>query len=274
MYPDIIFLGMDLYSICIAIGVLAVLVLADKIAVKRGFSVGLQKLLIISIVGAVVVGFLGGILFQAVYHWIDTGEFTLKAGMTFYGGLIFGAGTVLFCWFVLSKPFKVHDEAVARFKDLANMAACLIPLAHGFGRLGCLFAGCCYGKETSSWFGVEMYGVKRVPIQLFEALFLFALSAVIFYLFFKQTKSGGKEVPLLPVYLIVYGVWRFVIEYARGDERGATIVSFLSPSQLIAVLLIAVGIGYFVVWYCQKKNKNRIEKGEQEDGENGSDESV
>ena len=219
-----------------------------------------------------VVGFLGGILFQAVYHWIDTGKFTLKAGMTFYGGLIFGAGTVLFCWFVLSKPFKVYDEAVAKFKDLANMAACLIPLAHGFGRLGCLFAGCCYGNKTSAWFGIEMQGVKRVPIQLFEALFLFALSALIFWLFFKQAKKGWKEIPLLPVYLIVYGVWRFFIEYARGDdvERGKTIIPFLSPSQLIAVILVVVGIGYFVVWQKMKKNK-REEHGY---GKNGSDESV
>jgi prolipoprotein diacylglyceryltransferase len=115
---------MDLYSICIAIGIFVILLLADRMGIKRGFSIGLQKLLIIAIVGGVMVGFLGGILFQAVYHWIDTGEFTLKAGMTFYGGLIFGAGTVLFCWFVLSKPFKVYDEAVAKFKDLANMAAC------------------------------------------------------------------------------------------------------------------------------------------------------
>ena len=257
MYPNEIFLGMDLYSICIAIGVFVILLLADRMGIKRGFSIGLQKLLIIAIVGGVMVGFLGGILFQAVYHWIDTGEFTLKAGMTFYGGLIFGAGTVLFCWFVLSKPFKVYDEAVAKFKDLANMAACCIPLAHAFGRLGCLFAGCCYGKETSSWLGIEMFGVKRMPIQLFEALFLFALSAVLFWLFVKQTKKDGKEFPLLPVYLIVYGVWRFVIEYARGDERGATIVSFLSPSQLIAVLLFAVGIGYFIVWYLKKKNKKK-----------------
>lgn len=262
MYPDTIFLGMDMYSICIAVGVLVVLLLADRMGIKRGFSVGLQKLLIIAIVGGVSIGFFGGIFFQAIYHWIDTGVFTMKAGMTFYGGLIFGAGAVLLCWFVLSKSFKVHDEAVAKFKDLADMAACLIPLAHGFGRLGCLFAGCCHGNETSAWYGIEMHGVKRVPIQLFEALFLFALSAVIFWLFFKQMKveNKAKYFPLLPVYLIVYGGWRFMIEYARGDERGATIISFLSPSQLIAVLLVAVGIGYFIVWYLRKKKGKSIKE--------------
>ena len=46
----------------------------------------------------------------------------------------------------------------------------------------------------------------------------------------------------MPMYLLSYGVWRFVIEYLRGDERGETIVSFLSPSQLTSIGLIAAGI--------------------------------
>ena len=87
-----------------------------------------------------------------------------------------------------------------------------------------------------------------------------------------KTENKGKYFPLLPVYLIAYGVWRFVIEYARGDERGATIVSFLSPSQLIAVILFAVGIGYFIVWHVQKANKK--EKEDKKDENNGSDEGV
>ena len=273
MYPNTIFLDMSLYDIMIMIGVIAAIWYADRECTKQGFSLALQRGLIIAGFLAIMLGFLSATLFQAFYNWLETGVFRWQ-GMTFYGGLIFGAGTVLFCWFVLSKPFKVYEEAVAKFKHLADMAACLIPLAHGFGRLGCLFAGCCYGNKTSSWLGIEMHGVKRMPIQLFEAIFLFLLSAALFCLFFKQmkTENKGKYFPLLPVYLIAYGVWRFVIEYARGDERGATIVSFLSPSQLIAVILFAVGIGYFIVWHVQKANKK--EKEEKKDENNGSDEGV
>ena len=107
MYPKIIFLGMGLYEICIILGVLAVLMLADRFSIKRKFSVGLQKLLIIGAVGAIALGVLGAILFQAVYDWLATGKFSLQAGMTFYGGFIFGVGGFLFVWFVVSKPFGV-----------------------------------------------------------------------------------------------------------------------------------------------------------------------
>jgi phosphatidylglycerol:prolipoprotein diacylglycerol transferase len=97
-------------------------------------------------------------------------------------------------------------------------------------------------------------GVGRyVPIQLFEAIFLFALTAVLLVLFFKN--NGKKKFPLLPTYAFFYGVWRFLIEFWRGDERGKTIVPFLSPSQLIAVLLIVASIAYFVTWFLQKKKR-------------------
>ena len=59
----------------------------------------------------------------------------------------------------------------------------------------------------------------------------------------------------MPIYAIVYGIWRFFIEYARADHRGETVVSFLTPSQLIAILMIAAGIAYLCVWYIQKRKK-------------------
>ena len=58
--------------------------------------------------------------------------------------------------------------------------------------------------------------------------------------------------------MIMYGVWRFIIEFFRADDRGSTIVSFLSPSQLIAVLMIA---GSFGVFYLEKwfRDNHKIE---------------
>jgi phosphatidylglycerol:prolipoprotein diacylglycerol transferase len=70
---------------------------------------------------------------------------------------------------------KNVGEEKHRFKDMLDIAACCVPLAHGIGRLGCFFAGCCHGAETDAWYGVEMLtesGWRRVvPIQLFEAVF-------------------------------------------------------------------------------------------------------
>lgn len=268
MYPKELFLGISLYEIFVMIAMVAALFLADRMATKSGFSVKLQRQLIYGAIGAILVGFLGAVLFQAVYDFIETGVWNIKSGMTFYGGLLFGAGTFLIIWFFLSKPFGIGEEAKRRFLDIANIAACVVSMAHGIGRLGCLFAGCCHGQKTNAWYGITHYAVdmqtgelislgKYVPTQLFEAVFLLALSALLFWLYFKKNnaKIGNgtwakiKDLPLLPVYMIVYGVWRFFIEYARGDDRGQTIVPFLTPSQLIAVLLVLGGVAYFLVWY-------------------------
>ena len=264
MYPYTVFWDMTIYDICLVIAVVTALFLADRMGIQRGFSVKLQKVVIIALVEAVVVGFIGAILFQAVYDWIKTGEFVLSktTGMTFYGGLIFGIIGFLVAWFVIGKLICKSDEPVQKFGQIADITACIIPLAHGIGRIGCFTAGCCHGKPTDAWYGVTMWTgpetqwMKVVPTQLFEALFLFALSAVLFYFFYKKfDKEGAKRVPLLSIYVMAYGVWRFFIEYFRADDRGQTIVPFLSPSQLVAIVMVLLGVAYLVLWYLQKQGK-------------------
>lgn len=255
MFSDVRILGMGLYEIFLTIGLLVVIFSADQMGIKRGFSVGLQRMLIITALLAVLCGLFGAMFFQAVYDWIATGVFDLfGAGMTFYGGFIFGVLFFLLIWFFGSKPFKLDKEARERFPDVADIAACMVPLAHAFGRLGCLSAGCCHGAVTDAWYGIVMNGQKVVPIQLFEAIFLFALAGVMLWLYF--SRKGEKRFPLMPIYGVGYGIWRFFIEFARGDDRGATIVSFLSPSQLIAILLIIIGVAYFSLWYFFKKKRS------------------
>ncbi len=260
MYPNTVFLGMSLYDIMILIGVIAALLYVDRECTKQGFSLSLQRGLIIAGFSAVTLGFVSATLFQAFYNWLETGVFRWQ-GMTFYGGLIGGATVFLLIWFfVLGRFCKDKKEPIKRFAALADAAAVAIPLAHGFGRLGCLFDGCCHGAIVEAWYAVPMklggVWVKAVPIQLFEALFLFALAAVIWWLLHRKT---AKRLPALPIYMLAYGVWRFFIEYARADERGETIVSFLTPSQLTAVILVLGGVVYFIIWYLFKR-RNTMDK--------------
>jgi len=288
MYPDTIFLGMGMYEICVAIAMLVGLVLADRLAVHNRFSIPLQRHLILSIVVAILIGFCGAVLFQSTYNFIDVlrdglaqglsfsaawelgvESFSLK-GMTFYGGFVVGAATFLLYWFFVGKWTKLGEETFAHFNDLSDMAGVILPLVHGIGRIGCFFAGCCHGAKTDAWYGVTMGGEKVVPIQLFEAIFLFLMAGAAFYAYFKCRKRPHFPT-LFPCYLIIYGVWRFFIEFARADDRGQTIIPFLTPSQLIAVLLIGAGIGYLIVWYIIK-NKKR--KKEAINGTDGSNESV
>jgi len=260
MYPNTIFLGMSLYDIMIMIGVIAAIWYADRECTKQGFSLALQRGLIIAGFLAIMLGFLSATLFQAFYNWLETGVFRWQ-GMTFYGGLIGGAAVFLLIWFfVLGRFCKDKKEPIKRFGTLADAAAVAIPLAHGFGRLGCLFGGCCHGKIVDAWYAVPMklggVWVKAVPIQLYEALFLFALAALVWWLLHRKTE---KRLPGLPIYMLAYGVWRFFIEYARADERGETIVPFLTPSQLTAVILVLGGVVYFIIWYLLKR-RNTMDK--------------
>lgn len=256
MYPNEIFLGMTLYDLCILVGIIAVLLLADHMTVQRGFSVALQKVVIINGTLSVVLGYGSAVLFQAYYNYEAKGvfEITASTGATFFGGLLGGAAVFLLVWFLLAGKFcEDKNEPKRRIFDMMDIAACCIPLAHGVGRIGCFFAGCCHGAETDAWYGVMMRGEKVVPLQLVEAAFLLALTAALLVLYYKNT--GAKKCPLLPIYCIVYGVWRFFIEYARGDYRGETFVSFLTPSQLIAVLLIVIGTAHLILWYATKRKR-------------------
>ncbi|MBO5480956.1 MAG: prolipoprotein diacylglyceryl transferase [Clostridia bacterium] len=266
MYPyPVLFDKIGLYEIFLTIGVLSAFFIADRLAVKRGFSLALQRFFVVAIPLAIAVGFLGAVLFQAFYDFMQTGTFVVNnsTGMTFYGGLIFGVLAFLLVWFVGALPFKLGKESRRRFADVADIAACVIPLAHAFGRIGCFFAGCCHGLPTDSIFGVKMHtaqGLQSVlPVQLYEAAFLFLLSGATFFLFFKA-KGKAKNVPLLSVYAVAYGVWRFFIEYLRGDDRGATVVSFLSPSQLTALILMAAGVVYYcILFFYKRKNTEKTE---------------
>jgi phosphatidylglycerol:prolipoprotein diacylglycerol transferase len=99
----------------------------------------------------------------------------------------------------------------------------------------------------------------RVPVQLYEALFLFILFGVLTFLYMK------KDFKLtLPLYLVFYGIFRFVIEYFRGDERGKLFGSdIISPSQFWSILMVVIGVALlFILRYLYKKYECK-EKNEQ-----------
>ena len=132
------------------------------------------------------------------------------------------------------------------------IAPACITIAHGFGRIGCFFAGCCYGIETDSIWGIKFPHLNHnvYPTQLYEAIFLFILFGVLFVLAYKF-----KFKYTFSVYLASYGIFRFLIEFIRGDDRGAYFLG-LSPSQMFSLVGIIISIILIVVL---KKKKNAIE---------------
>ena len=240
MYPYEIIFGMDLYSILIAVGVIVCMVFIRLQADWRGLKAKLQNLVLFNTIAAVVLGYGAAVLLQAFYNYMAKGKFEIvnSTGSTFYGGLIGGTAMFIIIYFVAGRFLYPDGYHARNFRTVSDLAPAAITVAHGFGRLGCLMAGCCYGAKCDAWYCVEMVnlGYKVVPVQLFEALFLFGLSAVLLILF----KKGKKYE--MPIYMMTYAVWRFVAELMRNDYRGATVVDFLTPSQFISVLLLAGGL--------------------------------
>ncbi len=240
MYPYEIIFGMDLYSILMSVGVIVCMIFIRLQADWRGLKAKLQNLILFNTIAAVVLGYGFAVLFQAFYNYLAKGTFEIvqNTGATFYGGLIGGTAMFIIIYFVAGHFLYRDGYHTRHFRTVSDLAPAAITVAHGFGRLGCLMAGCCYGAKCDAWYCVEMVqlGYKVVPVQLFEALFLFALSALLLILF----KKGKKY--QMPIYMIAYACWRFLAELMRNDYRGATVVDFLTPSQFISVLLLAGGL--------------------------------
>ena len=255
MYPNELFnivgVSVDLYTICFLVGVIACLIFTIIAMKKCGYSSTARDTIIIIGIFAIMIGLLSAALFQAFYNLIAGKGFTFE-GMTFIGGLIGGVIAFLGIYFLYVYVINPRLKEKNFFKSdmnkgvwyLLRIAPISITIAHGFGRIGCFFAGCCYGKETNAWYGIQFPGLhtKVIPTQLFEAIFLFALSAVMIVLLFVVHFKYNMS-----LYLVSYGIWRFVIEYFRGDYRGSFIPG-LSPSQFWSIIMVLLGIAIFFLY--------------------------
>jgi len=193
---------------------------------------------------AIISGFLGA---KILYWLVEFDQIlanphylieTLREGFVFYGALIGGLGGVAIYAAKHKLPFLA-------FVDLFSPS---LVLAHAFGRIGCFCAGCCYGVECDCAISVVFpqgaiapAGIPRLPTQLMESAFLFIL-AVVLILILRKKKAFGT---VLGWYMILYGLWRFGIEFFRGDERG--MVGALSTSQFISIFAVAAGVALLVL---------------------------
>ena len=259
MYPDRLFWNIDFYTIFLGVGFFAAVVLFRLLADRAKCPAKLQNLCLGAGVASMVGGYLSAVLFQGIYNAIASGRFSLsqETGATFYGGLIGGVATFLAVYFIAGRwALPQKGDARRALPQVLNIGICSVVIAHAFGRIGCLFAGCCHGAVTTAWYGVwnAQLGAKTVPTQLFEALFLAALCALLCFLQIRTAKRLN-----LSLYLILYGVWRFGIEFFRADERGKTFVPGLSPSQLTAVVFVVLGILLLIFALRSSRRKDETE---------------
>lgn len=265
MCPTINIFGLDIdmYTVWFMVGIIACLIYTVIAMKKCGYSRSASDVIIIIGLFSISFGLLFAMLFQAFYNLIAGKGFKFE-GMTFIGGLIGGVIAFLGLYFLYVYVINPRLKPGNFFKSdmnkgvwyLVRIAPISITIAHGFGRIGCLFAGCCYGHPTNEWYGVYSRNAREniVPIQLYEAIFLFVLSAVLIVLLFKF-----KSKDTMAIYLVSYGIWRFVIEYFRGDtgERGK-FVPGLYPSQFWSIIMVIAGTAIFFIYrYFDKKIEDK-----------------
>ncbi len=167
-----------------------------------------------------------------------------EGGLVFYGGVLAGIATLV----IFSRRHRVP------LLLLTDAFAAPLLLSHAIGRLGCLAAGCCYGKETTLPWALTFTNPASLaprflalhPTQLYESIGNFVLFLGLFALSKRPLKRGT----LTSLYLVSYGVFRFFMEFLRGDDRGLYRLG-VSPSQLVAILLTVGGVWLFV--HAQKK---------------------
>jgi phosphatidylglycerol---prolipoprotein diacylglyceryl transferase len=176
-----------------------------------------------------------------------------EGGLVFYGGVIFSLIASL--WF-----FRKYKLPVMKYLDIFAPA---LALGHSIGRLGCLMAGCCYGKPTAleSWFSIIFpknvgsfapQGIPLFPTQLMESLGEFSIFWILFFLR-KHKRFDGQ---IFGSYLILYGIVRFVVEFFRGDlERGYVLQSLLSISQLMSLVIVAFGLLIHLNYFLRSRKQ-------------------
>ena len=163
-----------------------------------------------------------------------------EAGLAIYGGVIGGAlGLVIYC--------LIHKKNIL---DMCDIAAPSLILGQAIGRIGCYFAGCCYGIEVTdpslTWFPLStfVHGGWHLSTFFYESIWDFATFLLLILLLRKnKVRQRGTIVAL---YFIVYGTGRAWIEALRGDSL---FLGAIKVSQLLSILLIVLGIAIILTTY-------------------------
>jgi phosphatidylglycerol:prolipoprotein diacylglycerol transferase len=167
----------------------------------------------------------------------------VRAGGVFYGGLI--AALAVAIWLV-----RRYD---LRLWTTADLFAPGIALGHVIGRFGCLLAGCCYGRPTSVPWAITFtnpaaaanvgtpLGVPLHPTQLYDAG---AELLILFVLLLTERRGRTFAGRTFWLYVLLYGISRFIIEFYRGDDRG--VILGVSTSQFVSLIAVPVALAMLI----------------------------
>jgi len=245
MYPRLLELGpITVYTYGVLLA--AAYLLGLKLAMIRAKSRGLDETRVLDLGIYIIVAALVGakllLLITDVHTYISNPRALLdllREGGVFYGGLILAVAVALVYIRRVGLPLWTTTDVFAPG----------IALGHVVGRFGCFFAGCCWGKPTSVPWAITFtdpfaslntgtpLNIPVHPTQLYEA----GAEALILLVLLMTEKRGRRFAGrTFWLYMLLYAVSRFIIEFYRGDPRGTIFV--FSTSQFISVILAPLSI--------------------------------
>ena len=238
MHPILLTIGpirIYSYGVMLAIAFLVSISLASKRCVlfkitKEHLNTLFLILLLSGIVGARIVYVISNFDFFINYP-LDIFMIN-RGGLVFYGGLIFAP--VFGVIYAKKKGISITDAA--------DLLAPFIALGHSIGRIGCFLNGCCFGRPTDSIFGIQfpLSPVAVYPTQIFSSAGLFCIFLVLFFMQ-KKRKFKGQ---IIASYMVLYGAFRFFIEFLRGDLM--SIFYNLTLTQIISIIAVSAGLLFYI----------------------------
>jgi len=242
------------YGMMIAIGAISAYITTEYRAKKKGLQYELVFSLFWWCLGGGIIGAKLLYLITQLKDILANPSLLLKVseGFVVYGGIIGG----IFAGFLYC---RVHKLNFLKYFDIVMPS---IALAQGFGRIGCIFAGCCYGNQTSSPFSIVFHdsdfapnGLHLIPTQPISSILNFINFFALVFIS-KRIKADGQ---VAGFYLIFYSAGRFIIEFFRGDlERGT--IGILSTSQFISIILFTLGLAIVIIRGIQARKTVKVEE--------------
>ena len=238
MYPVLLKFGpltIHTYGVLVATGFLLGIGLAVLQAKKEGIPSNKIVDLGFYILLSAIIGSRLFFIFINASHYIKNPLDIFKiweGGLVFYGGILFAIPTVI--W------------------NIADVFAPSIAIGHSIGRIGCFFAGCCYGKpaEGLPWAvtftnpqSLAQIGIPLHPTQLYESAGEFINFLILITL--RRYKSFDGQ--LFLTYVLLYSILRFIVEFFRGDIGRGFIIYNISLSQGLSILMFLIASGGLIV---------------------------
>lgn len=242
MHPILIKLGpitIYTYGFFIAAAILLGLAITSIEAKKKGLNNQLvSELGFYLVLGALI----GARIFFVIISWDYFLKHPLEIFMFWKGGLVFLGGAIgaalasIFFFKKFKQPFWPWVDSMAPG----------VAIGQAIGRIGCLCAGCCYGKPTSLPWAITFTNPDSLAplfVHLHPTELYHSLAGLITFLILIFVKKKLKSGQLFGLLLILYAVFRFNIEFFRGDYRGT--IGFLSATQVVAIVVFCLGIIIF-----------------------------